>query len=102
MEESPLPTVVDGRGPRGRFAPGNGFAKGNPHAARVARLRSAALAAVKPSELRAVIRKLLELALAGDVAAAREVLQRTLGPPLEVDILARIEELEAVVNSRNQ
>jgi hypothetical protein len=41
------------------------------------------------------MRKLVKLALAGDVAAAREVLQRTLGPAVELDLLERLEALEA-------
>jgi hypothetical protein len=52
------------------------------------------LNAVKPKELAAVIRKLLEMAIAGDVPAAREVLQRTLGPAVELDLLERLEALE--------
>jgi hypothetical protein len=98
MDNSPSTTEGNGRGPRGRFAPGNAFAKGNPHAAKVAKLRTAALNAVKPKELAAVVRKLLELALAGDVAAAREVLSRCLGPAEAVDVLAELSELRADVD----
>lgn len=97
MSNQPSTTGGNGRGPRGRFGPGNKIAKGNPHAVRVAKLRTAALSAIKPKELAAVIRKLLELALAGDVAAAREVFQRTLGPAVELDLLERLEALEQTI-----
>jgi len=73
---------------------------GNPNAAKVAKLRSAALGAVSQKDMRRIVRKLVELALAGDVAAARELLSRTLGPPVEVDLLARIEALERAVLNR--
>ena len=74
--------------------------RGNPHAAKVGKLRTAALGAVSEKDMREIVRKLVKLALAGDVAAAREVLQRTLGPAVEMDILARIETLEAAVVGR--
>ena len=95
----PSPTAGNGRGARGRFAPGNKIAKGNPHAVKVAKLRTAALAAVKPADVRAVVRKLVELALAGDVAAAREVLQRCLGPAEATDVMAELAELRTAVDS---
>ena len=100
--DSPAPpstTAGNGRQAAGRFGPGNRFAKGNPHAVKVAKLRTAALNAVKPKELAGVIRKLLELALAGDVAAAREVLQRCLGPAEATDVMAELAELRADVDS---
>ncbi len=94
MNNSPSPTAPNGRGPRGRFGPGNKCAKGNPLAKRVARLRSALFTAVKPADLRDVVAALLAAAKGGDVAAARELLQRLVGPPVELDLLERIESLE--------
>jgi hypothetical protein len=50
--------------------------------------------------MRRIIRKLVELALAGDVGAAREVLQRCLGPAVEIDLIERLERLEAALEGR--
>ena len=50
--------------------------------------------AVTPAALRAIVLKLIEQAKAGDIAAARTILDRTLGRPLEADLIARIESLE--------
>jgi hypothetical protein len=85
LESIELPSTdgldgANGRDTAGRFLPGNTYGGGNPHAAAVAKLRAAALAAVTTEDIHAIFRKLVDLALAGDVAAAREVLARTLGP----------------------
>jgi len=74
---------------KGRFIPGNQAAVGRRqnHAERAAELREAALAEVTGDDLRRIIRKLVELAAAGNVPAAREVLDRTLGQPIRaVDV----------------
>ena len=92
--DSPSTTGPNGRGPRGRFGPGNRSGRGNPHSRRVALLRTALLRAVTPEDLRDVAIALLAQAKAGDVAAARELMQRLLGPPVELDLIERIESLE--------
>jgi class 3 adenylate cyclase len=51
-------------------------------------------------DLREIARKLVELAKAGDVAAAKVVLDRTLGPPVEWDLLERLERLESLLGGR--
>ena len=84
----------DGRDSRGRFAPGNTASRGNPHARRVAKLRSILLEAVTDDDFRAVARKLIELARSGDLKAIKELLDRTLGRPTEADLLERISQLE--------
>ena len=94
---SPSDGNGDGRDGRGRFAPGNKCGRGNPLAKRVGRLRSAMIEAVTDDDMRAIIVKLVELAKDGDVTAAREVLDRCLGKPIEADLIERIEELEAAV-----
>ncbi len=91
-----------GRGRDGRFVQGNPGGPGNPFAGKVARLREAGWKAIKPAEIKAVYRKLLEMALAGDVPAARLLLDRLLGPAVEVDLLERIEQLEVAQAGRNQ
>lgn len=78
----------------GRFRPGNRAGRGNPHARRVARLRAEFLRSVSPEDVRVVVLALVTQAKQGNVAAVRELLDRTLGRPIEADIVARIEELE--------
>src|SRR5687768_17027406 len=94
MNKIPSPTGSNGRGEGGRFGTGNKYARGNPHARRVARLRAELLRAVTPADLRDVVLALLNQAKAGDVAAAKELLQRLLGPPVELDLPERLETLE--------
>ena len=65
----------------GRFLPGWQGGPGNPFAGQVARLRAAMLEAIAPDDLHAIVRALIKRARGGDVAAAREVFDRTLGRP---------------------
>ena len=67
------------RTPGGKFAAGNKLSRGNPHCDRIAKLRSAMLAAVTEKNMKAVIKKLVELAEGGDVKAIALLLDRTLG-----------------------
>jgi hypothetical protein len=97
MNDSPSPTDVNGRGDKGRFAPGNRLAKGNPFARHVAKLRSALFKAVKPADLIEVVASLLRQAKTGDVASAKEILQRLLGPPEAIDLMERLDALEAKI-----
>jgi hypothetical protein len=39
-------------------------------------------------------------ALAGDVVAAREILDRTIGKPVQTDLLQRVEALESLITER--
>ena len=94
MPNPPSPTGSNGRSAGGRFGPGNRCARGNPHARRVARLRAELLRAVSPQDLREVVAALLARAKAGEIGAVKELLQRLLGPPVELDLLQRIEDLE--------
>jgi hypothetical protein len=55
------------------------------------------LKSVKPADLQEVIRALLTAAKAGDVPAAKELMQRLLGPPESLDLLARLDALEAKI-----
>lgn len=97
MNDAPSPTASNGRGSNGKFGIGNQYAKGNPHAKRVARLRSALFKSVKPADLREVIAALLAQAKAGDVASIKELLQRLLGPPVEMDFVERMDALERTI-----
>ncbi len=93
----PSPNGLNGRDGRGRFAQGNAGGPGNPHAGKVAKLRSALLAAITEDDVREIVERLVRLAKEGDLAAIRELFLRTIGRPLEPDILDRLERLEAIV-----
>ncbi len=84
-----------GRNADGTFASGNRYGTGNPMAKRVNRLRVAMLQAVKPDDVRQIIRVLIENGKKGDVVAAREALDRIFGKPIEIDVLERLDVLEA-------
>ena len=74
MAPTPIEPFCDGRANNGRFAKGNSGGPGNPHAARVPKLRSALLEAVTVEDIQAVIAALMKQAKEGDVAAAKELL----------------------------
>jgi len=90
----PSPNGPAGRDAKGRFLPGNKLGKGNPHARQVAKLRSTLLNAVKPEDIRAIVRALVKQAKEGDLTATHELLDRLLGKPIQADVLERIEEAE--------
>jgi len=54
----------------------------------VAELREALLGAVTPDDLAAIVHALVARAKSGDVAAAREVLDRCLGRPVVLGLVA--------------
>src|SRR5262249_47164909 len=70
-----------GRAANGRFAAGNAFSAGNPFQRQLAARRRSLLEAVSDADIRAVGKKLVELALVGDVAAAKVLLPYVLGKP---------------------
>ena len=87
MDDESVRTGFDGRNGRGLFAPGNKIAKGNLLARRMAELRRLALETETPEQVSRVFVKLRELALEGDVAAARTYLTFTIGrPPQAVEL----------------
>ncbi len=82
MVFEPSPNGRNGaRNAQGQFTKGNPGGPGNPYAKQVARVRSLVLEAVGDKDLRAIINALVERAKGGDVAAAREVLNRLMGRP---------------------
>ncbi len=85
----------NGRDPNGRFTRGNPGGPGNPHAGQVSKLRAAIIAAVNEGDIEAIIAQLVSKAREGDLAAAREILDRTIGKATQSDLLERIEALEA-------
>jgi hypothetical protein len=84
----------DGRDGSGRFAAGNKGGPGNPFARKVGQLRSALLETVTEDDMRAIAAKLVAMARGGNLPAIRELIERTLGRPVEADLLERLEQLE--------
>ena len=69
------------RDANGRFAIGNDGGPGNPFARQTAALHSAFLQRATPQDMKAIADKLIEQAKGGNVAAAKLVLQYTIGKP---------------------
>jgi hypothetical protein len=99
--KTPIPNGENGRDNAGRFSTGNAGGPGNPYAKRVGQLRRALLDAVSEDDLQAVIQAMVRKATGGDVAAARILFDRCLGPPIAADILERIEMLEERKTDKN-
>jgi len=93
-----LPNGAIGRDESGRFTLGNAGGPGNPFAKRVAALRAALLSAITPTDIKVIIKKLIKQARGGDLAAAKEVLDRAVGRPVELDFLEKIENLERMLD----
>jgi hypothetical protein len=81
----------------GRFAEGNEGGPGNPYVRQVAALRAQLLEAVTPEDLREVVEAIVAAAKGGNLGACKILLDRLLGPPVPADLIARLEELEAVI-----
>ena len=78
--DDPSTNGGNGRDPRtGRFAKGNSGGPGNPNAQHVAKLRDGFRSACTLADVRAICRRLVAMAKKGNVLAAREVLDRTIG-----------------------
>lgn len=78
----PIEPTRIGRDASGRFAPGNPGGPGaiaHERTKRARELRQALHDAVTPEDMAAVARALIDKAKAGDVAAARELLDRIIG-----------------------
>jgi hypothetical protein len=79
---SPPPNPsVNGRDTLGQFSKGNPGGPGNPFARLVAELRKLAVEAVPPEKLRAIFVKMSDLALEGNVQAAKFVTSYLIGKP---------------------
>jgi hypothetical protein len=85
------------RDARGRFASGNKGGPGNPYAARVGRWRAIMTDAVTDDDMRAVVAALVAAAKRGESWAVKEVFDRTVGKPVEADLVVRLEMLERVM-----
>jgi hypothetical protein len=84
----------EGRSANGRFAKGNPGGPGNPFARQVAAMRQEFFTAVTGEDIAAIARVMIEKAKEGDVAAARIVLQYTLGKPAATVDPDRLDEME--------
>jgi hypothetical protein len=92
VHETPATENVNpGRDAQGRFTAGNGGGPGNPFGRRLAAMRQAVMKAVTADDIEALLRKLLEQALSGDLAAAKLVLQYAVGKPKPVSEPDRVE-----------
>ena len=90
-----------GRDSKGRFVAGSfKGGPGNPLAGRVTKLRLAVLDALSPEDIQRVIKALVKEAEKGSIPACRELLDRTLGKPVETDLIDRIEQLEKLLSER--
>lgn len=79
----------------GRFAKGNAGGPGNPNARRTAELRAAVFEAVSLDDLHAILRSMVQAAMAGDVAAAKLILDRMFGKQSLVNMMEEAERIEA-------
>ena len=70
---------------------------GNPRAQQTARIREAIFGAMTDEKTRAIAERLVDMAVGGDLAAVREVLNRTVGVPVASDVLQRLERLESLL-----
>lgn len=85
MHDAPSPNGENGRDTKGRFAQGNAGGPGNPHAQQVARFRARLFAVLTEADFDDLIRAIHARAKAGDMVAARLLLDRILGrPPIDV------------------
>jgi hypothetical protein len=100
-DTQPLRPSCDGQDPTtGRFVQGNRAGRGNPLARRANQLRVALYRECSADDLAAVIRRLIDKAKGGDVAASKVLLERLLGPPIALDVATRIERLEVLLQER--
>jgi hypothetical protein len=76
-------TVANGRGANGRFTAGNGYGRGSPVAKRMHEFRQAILEAGDVETLQGIFRKVGEMALGGDLAAAKFYTEYLVGRPVQ-------------------
>jgi hypothetical protein len=81
------------RSANGQFAKGNCGGPGNPNPRRTAELQAAIWSAVTSDDLQAILRSMVQAALAGDVAAAKLILDRMFG---KQSLLSMMEEAERI------
>ena len=73
------PSPSSERDARGRFAKGNSGGPGNPYAREVAHVRKLMFATVSDEQIKALILRLLDMAMEGNVPAAKLLLSYLMG-----------------------
>jgi hypothetical protein len=76
-------TGSNGRGANGRFTAGNGYGRGSPVAKRMHDFRRSMLDAGDAETLQGIFRKIGELALGGDLSAAKLYIEHLVGRPVQ-------------------
>ena len=82
---APIQTSENGRTPRGQFGIGNKAAVG--HSSKGKQLRAAVIRAISEEDIQGIVLTMIDLAIGGDIAAAKLILS-TIGPPTEGDTTA--------------
>jgi hypothetical protein len=100
----PLPNGGQtGRDQRGRFAKGNPGGPGNPFASEVGKRRARLMKAITNRDIDQAVKVMREVMTSGKdsdrLTAARLLLDRAIGPIVEADLIARLEQLEEVMGS---
>jgi hypothetical protein len=91
MSSHPSTHGGNGQGRNGRFLSGNKLGRGNPLAGRAAKLRAVLLRALTPSDMKAIADRLVVMAKKGDLAAIKELFDRTIGRAAASDPTERID-----------
>ena len=105
-EEKPTVTASAGKDVLGKFAKGNTYSQGNLRkgiTSKVKLLKAAFVEEITVDEIKAIARKLVTMAKAGDVTAAKEVFDRCFGKALqthEIDVDVRTYTQEECDNIR--
>lgn len=94
---SPSTHGDNGRGKGGRFKAGNNFGKGNPLAGQAAKIRAVLLEKFSPEQAAKVADSLIDKATKGNLAAMRELFDRTVGKPASSEVIERIDRLEQML-----
>ena len=95
-QEKPSTADSDGRDPRGRFARGNRASKGNVSARKAATFRAKLFRAVSAVDFAEIVQRLLQEAKGGKLWAIKLVLEYLVGPPRDVELEERLENLETL------
>lgn len=97
MGKTPLQTDENGveRDQQGRFKAGNRAARGNGVARKAARFRAKLFSSTTGSDFAEIVGVLLDKAKAGEPWAVKLALSYLIGEPQPVDLLERMEAIEA-------
>ena len=74
-----IPSTNGSRKVNGQFGEGNKYGKGNPHAQKVAQLRTAMIEAVSIDDMQAIVTALVTQAKAGDIQSIKVLIPYLVG-----------------------